>query len=97
MYLYTEEAEECEGGGGGGGFIGFGLRKLLTKPEEGVEEEGEEKEEEEEVVKPKKRFSLDFPPGLVHDESECESSPKRWNALKKLLQNKLSAKRKSVS
>lgn len=43
----------------------------------------------EQVDEPSKpRFSLDFPPGLVHDISECETSPKRWNALKKLLAEK---------
>ena len=41
----------------------------------------------------KPRFSLDFPPGLVHDISECETSPKRWNALKKLLAEKKSEKK----
>lgn len=41
----------------------------------------------------KPRFSLDFPPGLVHDISECETSPKRWNALKKLLAEKKSQRK----
>ena len=40
-----------------------------------------------------KRFSLDFPPGLVHDISECETSPKRWNALKRLLAEKKSRRK----
>ena len=40
-----------------------------------------------------KKFSLDFPPGLVHDISECETSPKRWKALKKLLAEKKSRRK----
>ncbi len=89
----TEEGEECDEEGGE--VIGFGLRKLLTRTDEDEEEEGEGREGG--VVKPKKRFSLDFPPGLVHDESECDTFPKRWETLKKLLQSKTFAKRKSAS
>jgi hypothetical protein len=71
----TEDGEEV--------VVGFGLRKLLkTVPQETDEDRTLP------PPKPKKRFSLDFPPGLVHDESECIQSPKRWRELKKILEAK---------
>ena len=96
----VEEGELIEGEEGK--VVGFGLKKLLrsrseespeTLPNGSASQDGKEEEEE---VRPKRRFSLDFPPGLVHDESECETSPKRWKALKKILQAKRQ-KRKSFA
>lgn len=55
---------------------------------------GTESPAEAEPSRPR-RYSLDFPPGLVHDISECETSPKRWNALKKLLSEKKSGRKSS--
>ena len=37
----------------------------------------------------KKRFSLDFPPGLVHLDEEGQSTPgQTWTAIRTLLANK---------
>ena len=67
--------------------VGFGLKKLLRSQSvsdelEGAAENGDAKN------KPGKPFSLDFPPGLVHCEAECQDSPKKWSALKKILSEK---------
>lgn len=35
--------------------------------------------------KPKKQFSLDFPPGLVDLDSKTEPTSKQWNSIKKIL------------
>ena len=43
-----------------------------------------------------KKFSLDFPPGLVHDESECVKSPKRWKEIRKILEAKRKPDRKEL-
>lgn len=82
MIIYWQScfAEEGEDGGE---MVGFALRKLLKTSKESVTQE-----EDELLNSPtgeKRHFSLDFPPGLVHDVSECETSPKRWNALRKIL------------
>lgn len=74
----TEDGEEV---------VGFGLRKLLkTVPKE------TNSDKKATTFKPppgpKKVFSLDFPPGLVHDESECVKSPKRWKEIKSILEEK---------
>ena len=69
----TEDGEEV---------VGFGLRKLLKTVTD------EDRTLPPPSPKPKKNFSLDFPPGLVHDESECIQSPKRWRELKKILEAK---------
>ena len=83
-WCVTEEGED------GGEVVGFALRKLLksglTSNEIVTEEHHnllDSPTEDERCTR--KQFSLDFPPGLVHDVSECETSPKRWNALRKIL------------
>ena len=69
--------------------VGFGLRKLLkTVPRETDEDQTSPPPPPPPKPKRKKRFSLDFPPGLVHDESECIQSPKHWKKLKKILEAK---------
>ena len=74
--------------------VGFGLRKLLkTVPRETDEDQTSPPPPPLPPPPPpkpkrKKRFSLDFPPGLVHDESECIQSPKHWKKLKKILEAK---------
>lgn len=79
-YEFEEEAETMEDGEE---VVGFGLRKLLktVPPETKNNEDGERSPPKTR----KKQFSLDFPPGLVHDESECIKSPKRWKEIKKIL------------
>ena len=70
---------------GGEEVVGFGLRKLLkTVPQE---TNGDQTKQitPPPPPKPNKKFSLDFPPGLVHDESECVKSPKRWKEIKQIL------------
>ena len=70
--------------------VGFGLKKLLRSQSASEEPEGCTKNDntENELAKPKKAFSMDFPPGLVHCEAECEDSPKKWSTLKKILSAK---------
>ena len=79
-HTHTEEAEDGEE------VVGFGLRKLLK--------ETVKDEKPESPPKPKKQFSLDFPPGLVHDESECVKSPQCWKAIKRILDEKGSQKKR---
>ena len=79
----TEDGEEV--------VVGFGLRKLLkTIPQETNEDQTTPPPStgSTTTTKPRKKFSLDFPPGLVHDESECIKSPKRWKEIKKILETK---------
>ena len=81
-HMNTEEAEMTENGEE---VVGFGLRKLLkTVPKEANSDEKFNKPS----PKPRKQFSLDFPPGLVHDESECVKSPKNWKIIKSILDEK---------
>ena len=68
----------------------------ITEPATQCDSKGGKEAPPETLAQPepsKPRFSLDFPPGLVHDISECETSPKRWNALKKLLAEKKSQRK----
>ena len=66
--------------------VGFALRKLLKN--QPISKDPVTQEDDDLLNSPteeKRHFSLDFPPGLVHDVSECETSPKRWNALRRIL------------
>ena len=73
----SEEAEGEEGGS-------FGLVKLIkAAPENWPEMDTMREEEEEEDKEPPKKFSLDFPPGLV--DITAGPGPKRWRLIKKLL------------
>lgn len=77
--------------------VGFGLRKLLkTVPQETNEDQTTPPPTPPLPTKPKKKFSLDFPPGLVHDESECVKSPKRWKEIRKILEAKRKPDRKEL-
>ena len=86
-WCLTEEGED------GGEVVGFALRKLLKSGSSSNEQMVTQEEhslldsptEDERSTSTRKQFSLDFPPGLVHDVTECETSPKRWNALRKIL------------
>ena len=85
-WCVTEEGED------GGEVVGFALRKLLKSESSSNEMVTQEEQslldsptEDERSTSTRKQFSLDFPPGLVHDVTECETSPKRWNALRKIL------------
>ena len=71
----TEDGEEV---------VGFGLRKLLKT----IPKETDSDQTFKPPPGPKKKFSLDFPPGLVHDESECVKSPKLWKEIRKILDEK---------
>ena len=44
----------------------------------------------------RKTFSVDFPPGLVHQGEEYPATPKRWCALKKLLGERKKRRAKAV-
>lgn len=99
---FPSPAEEGEILDGEGEFVGFGLKKLLRNRSPSSEPaavssglkdtqdeaSGSPVKEDQDTEKPKKQFSLDFPPGLVHSEGECAASPKRWKALKKILEGK---------
>lgn len=74
VFVCTEEAEMTEDGEE---VVGFGLRKLLKTATTS---------DQTTPLKPRKQFSLDFPPGLVHDESECEQSQNRWKEIKNILE-----------
>ena len=85
-WCVTEEGED------GGEVVGFALRKLLKSGSSSNKMVTQEEHnlldsptEDERSTSTRKQFSLDFPPGLVHDVTECETSPKRWNALRKIL------------
>lgn len=71
-----------------GGEIVVGL-----KVEEEKEGDDEEEEEEEAPGNRRKCFSIDFPPGLVHLDSESQSTPgQTWTLIKNLLANRKSLK-----
>ena len=78
MCVFTEEAEITEDGEE---VVGFGLRKLLKT-------EKKDTDSDQTKIPPRKQFSLDFPPGLVHEESECIKSPKQWKEIKRILERK---------
>ena len=89
IHTHTEEAEITEDGEE---VVGFGLRKLLkTVPKE--TKGGQETTTIKPPPAPKKKFSLDFPPGLVHDESECIKSPKCWKEIRQILEKRPKRKR----
>lgn len=67
--------------------VGFGLKKLL-RSQSASDKPEDAPESDETKSRPRKQFSLDFPPGLVHSEAECEDSPKKWSALKKIISDK---------
>ena len=67
--------------------VGFGLRKLLKTVTKDTDRD-QKATTFKPPLGPKKVFCLDFPPGMVHDEAECEKSPKRWNEIKKILEGK---------
>ena len=82
----AEEGEEEQGE-----VVGFGLKKLLRKcpldVKRAVESDSDSSthSESDSESTPSKRFSLDFPPGMVHCESECMSAIKKWRRLKKII------------
>ena len=84
--LPAEEGEEEQGE-----VVGFGLKKLLRKcpldVKRAVESDSDSSthSESDSESTPSKRFSLDFPPGMVHCESECMSAIKKWCQLKKII------------
>jgi hypothetical protein len=82
--LSDYEFEEAEMTEDGEEVVGFGLRKLLKT----IPKETDSDQTFKPPPGPKKKFSLDFPPGLVHDESECVKSPKLWKEIRKILDEK---------
>ena len=72
-----------------GEVVGFGLKKLLRKCplQRAVESDSDSSthSESDSDSTSSKRFSLDFPPGMVHCESECMSAIKKWRRLKKII------------
>ena len=92
--ICTEEAEMTEDGEE---VVGFGLRKLLkTVPQEDDDDQREPLPPTTNQPSSRPKFSLDFPPGLVHDESECVESTQRWKEIKKIIEKKRKPDKKEL-